>query len=278
MTTISHTQAQPKHETLFRWSATALVATVWISAILFGLYILFFYAAALFQDDMARWNGVLPDLYNEENRTATLSIGLHFAAGGIILILGSIQLITEVRNRFPNVHRWIGRIYVAASLLTAVGGLTFIAVSGTVGGTVMDIGFGLYGILMLVAAVETMRHARAGRIEIHNAWAWRLYALAIGSWLYRMDYGFWFILADGMGHTRNFTGPFDQFMAFFFYLPNLLVVELMLRGRNREGRAGVKMLAGAVFIVATLFLLVGTYFFTVELWGPAILGDYRAIR
>ncbi|MGB0389652.1 MAG: DUF2306 domain-containing protein, partial [Ardenticatenaceae bacterium] len=158
-----------------------------------------------------------------------------------------------------------------ACLFTAVGGLTFIALNGTVGGTVMDIGFGLYGILMLLAAVETFRHAKAGRMETHNAWAWRLYALAIGSWLYRMDYGFWFLLADGAGHTSDFHGWFDQIMAFFFYIPNLIIVELLIRGRNIATSPMMKMLTSIVLILATGFLLLGTYFFTAYLWGPAIL-------
>lgn len=43
-------------------------------------------------------------------------------------------------------HRVGGRIYVAASLLAGVGGLGFIAVKGTIGGTVMDLDFAGYGV------------------------------------------------------------------------------------------------------------------------------------
>jgi len=131
----------------------------------------------------------LPGLY-QEGSTSTKGIGLHFAVGGIILVLGSIQLIEAIRVRYSAFHRWVGRVYVLCSLLAAVGGLAFIFIKGTIGGTVMNMGFALYGLLMLVCSVETFRHARAGRMEQHRAWALRLYALAIGSWLYRMDYGF----------------------------------------------------------------------------------------
>lgn len=92
--------------------------------------------------------------------------------------------------------------------MAAIGGLVFIIVKGTVGGTVMDIGFSIYGLLMLISAIETYRHAAAGRIEKHRGWALRLYALAIGSWLYRMDYGFWLLLSDGLGHSDDFSGTF----------------------------------------------------------------------
>src|SRR3954469_5216316 len=125
---------------LLRWSGIALVATVWGSATLFGLYILAFYAGALAEGEMAKWNGNLAGLYEPGSRAATAGIGMHFAAGGVILVLGCIQLMAGVRKRWPAVHRWIGRVYVTAAFLAGVGGLTFIFTNGTIGRTPMDLG------------------------------------------------------------------------------------------------------------------------------------------
>lgn len=257
---------------LFRWCSILLVVTVWVSAGLFGLYILAFYAAALLGGDLQKWNKILPGLYQPGSAAATTGIGLHFATGGIILLLGSIQLIEAIRVRYSAFHRWVGRIYVLSSLLAAIGGLVFIIAKGTVGGTVMNIGFGLYGVLMFIAGIETYRHARARRIDKHRAWALRLYALAIGSWLYRMDYGFWLLLADGMGHVRNFTGPFDRVMSFFFFIPNLLLAEVLIRSRNYKTSSFLKLGSSLLLLLMTAFLLLGTYYFTKFYWGPAIVG------
>ena len=254
-----------------RWASVALVATVWVSVTLFGLYILAFYAGAVVDRDMERWNTVLPRLYEPSTPAATAGIALHFAAGGVILVLGCVQLLGAVRTRFPALHRWLGRVYVVASLLAGVGGLTFIALKGTVGGPVMDVGFGVYGALMVTSAVQTYRHARARRLEAHRAWSLRLFALAVGSWLYRMDYGFWLLLFDGWGHSEDFRGPFDILMAFWFYLPNLLVAELFIRARRGADSPALRLAAAGVLLAATGFLLLGTYFFTLFLWGPAIL-------
>jgi hypothetical protein len=259
---------------IVRWLGVLLVITVWTSAGLFGLYIIAFYALALVDGNMVKWNEVLPGLYEEGSRAATSGIGLHFAMGGIILILGSIQLVEALRVRYSAFHRWVGRVYVVASLLTAMGGLIFIFIKGTIGGLPMDIGFGLYGILMLVAGVETYRHAAAGRYEQHRAWALRLYALAIGSWLYRMDYGFWFMLAGKLGHTSEFNGLFDRIMAFFFYIPNLLVAEVFIRQRKYTAPAVINILSAILLLLMTAFLLTGTYFFTKFYWGPAIIGMF----
>jgi hypothetical protein len=254
-----------------RWSGIALVATVWGSATLFGLYILAFYAAALAEGKMATWNGNLAGLYVPGARVATAGIGLHFAAGGVILALGCIQLMAGVRKRWPAVHRWIGRVYVTAAFLAGVGGLTFILTNGTIGGTAMNLGFGGYGVLMVIVAVQAYRHARARRLDAHRVWALRLFALAIGSWLYRMDYGFWLLLTDGIGHTQTFTGPFDHVMAFFFYIPNLLVAEMFIRARRVQAGPAMRIAAAGALAAATGFLLLGTYYFTKIYWGPAIL-------
>lgn len=254
-----------------RFAGLLLVIIVWGSAVLFGAYILAFYFIALIQGNTSQWNEVLPDIYDEKTRSATLGIGLHFAAGGIILILGCIQLVKSVRVKYPMIHRIIGRIYVAASIAAALGGLVFIFAKGTIGGLIMDIGFAGYGVLTFVAAVATIYFARSGKMEQHRAWAIRLFALAIGSWLYRMDYGFWFMVTDRLGHKSDFTGAFDYFMDFFFYLPNLLVAEIFI-GRYKVLKSGFAKFIAIVFLAsANLFLLVATYFFTKEYWGPAIL-------
>ena len=254
-----------------RWAGLLLIVTVWTSAGLFGLYILAFYFSSLFSGNLDRWNNILHGLYEKGYMTSTTGIGIHFAAGAIILILGSIQLVKSIQERYPVFHRWVGRIYIFSSLLAAIGGLMFILMKGTIGGMVMNIGFSLYGLLMLVSAIEAYRHAVARRINKHSEWALRLYSLAIGSWLYRMDYGFWLQLTDGLGHQHNFEGLFDRIMSFFFYIPNLLVAEVFIRSCHYKTPPWLNLLSTIFLLLITTFLLLGTYYFTKLYWGPAIL-------
>ncbi len=258
-----------------QWASWILGATVWLSALIFGLYILVVYAYSLFSGEMMNWNDLLPGLYDGSNRTSTVGIGLHFLGGGLLLIFGCIQLLEQVRNRYPLIHRVIGRIYVIASLVTALGGFAFILFKGTIGGWIMDVGFGLYGLLMLVAAWETIRRARKGQFELHRAWALRLFALTIASWLYRMEYGFWFMLADGWGHQDDFHGSFDFFMDFFFYIPNLMVAEIVIRRVQLFRTPALRFGAAAFLLLAISFILLGSYYFTRHLWAPAIIGFFR---
>jgi hypothetical protein len=249
----------------------ALATVVWISAILFAAYILARYVGAMGDGRLDAWNRDLPLLYEAAKPAATTGIGAHFVAGAILLLLGPLQFIQAIRDHAPAVHRWIGRVYASAALIAGLGGLAFIALKGTVGGTPMDIGFGLYGALTVLAAVMTPYYARQRQFVKHRAWAIRLFALAIGSWLFRMDYGLWLSVTHRLGHTKSFDGPFDIVMAYFFYVPNLIGAEIIIRTPiDRMQRAG-RAITAAGLIVATGVVVLGTVYFTRYHWGPDIL-------
>jgi hypothetical protein len=257
-----------------RWTSRTLVAATWLSGAIFGAYILVHYGGALAADDLRAWNARLHGLYDPATPLATIGIGLHFAAGGILLLLGPLQFVAPVRARLPAVHRWVGRFYTVAAMLTGGGGLVYILAHRAIGGAPMSIGFGLYGAAVALSGAETLRHARARRFDLHRAWAIRLYALTVGSWLYRMDYGFWVLLADGAGHTASFDGAFDRFMDFFFYVPNVIIAELIIRGRARRAGPSLRGLAVVAMTLATILILLGTYFYTRYEWGPAMVARF----
>jgi hypothetical protein len=251
-----------------RVATAALVGVCWASAAIFGAYILAFYGGALRAHQLDAWNSTLPELYAPRSLAATIGIGLHFAGGGVLLLLGPLQLIAAVRTRAPRLHRWVGRIYALAALLAGLGGLGYIVARGTIGGAPMDVGFALYGALVVISAVATVRYAISCDLARHRAWALRLFALAVGSWLYRVGYGFWALATNLAGHTPEFRGWFDNVMDFAFYLPNLAVVELAIRARAASPR--VQLVAAIVMIGAAILIGAATVFFTTLAWAPGI--------
>ena len=263
---------------LVSMTATLLVSIVWISSGLFGLYIVAHYGGNFIKGDMEKWNGLFnPNLYDPAYANATRSIAAHFIAGGVILVLGSIQLMERVRNPFLNFHRWVGRVYVAACIFTAIGGLAFIFIRGTVGGPMMNVGFAAYGLAMLLCALQTIRWARLKQIDKHRAWAIRLYALAIGSWLYRMYYGFMFFSNVLEVGPRDFRDPIDVFMIFFFWVPNLLIAEFFIRSSTQRLPRIIQFSGSVVLLLLITFIALATYNVTRYSWGPAILGMFGLV-
>ncbi|MGO4862208.1 DUF2306 domain-containing protein, partial [Campylobacter jejuni] len=108
-----------------------------------GAYIVAFFGGAALRGTPEQWNASLPALFDRAGPVGTMAIGAHFVAGGVLLLLGPIQLIARLRTGWPGLHRWLGRVYVTAAAVTGAGGLGFIITRGTIGGPVMDIGFGL---------------------------------------------------------------------------------------------------------------------------------------
>lgn len=242
-----------------RWLGIAVVALLCLSGLQFCLYIALTYVAPLFGGDLRGWNdNFLPGLYDADNPAATGSIGMHFITGAVVMVLGCVQLLPFLRERWPALHRWNGRIYVALATLTAVGGLGFIVLQGTVGGAVMNIGFGLYGVLMILASVQTIRYARARRFDLHRAWAIRLFVLVIASWLYRLEYGLSALLELG-GRSAGFSGSFDHVMAFAFYLPNLVIAELYVRALRPSSSTLTRTAAFAAMLIAAAVTAMGVY-------------------
>ena len=169
-------------------------------------------------------------------QTSLLALFAHMVSGALVTLLSVVQLAGPIRQRWPRVHRISGRVLAVMAFLTGVGGLIYIGLSGTVGGPLMSVGFGVYGVLMITAAVQTPRLAMARDYARHRRWGLRLIVLGLGSWLYRLHYGIWYGITCtigehicGLAAEPDFSGLFDQIQVFAFYVPYLLALEWWLR-------------------------------------------------
>ena len=88
---------------------------------------------------------------------------------------------------------------------------------------------------MMLSAVMAYVHARAKRFDLHRAWAIRLFAMVLGSWIFDLEFRAWEDLAGGAGIGDGRTrGWFDYVIAYFFFLPNLLVAEFFIRNKHKR--------------------------------------------
>lgn len=156
------------------------------------------------------------------------AVFLHMLTGAALPMMVPFQVALGLSGLLPALHKWLGRLLVLTAVVTAAAGLIFIVLRGTVGGFPMDAGFAVYGLLLLTAALMVLHLARTGQTSRHHRWALRFFVLAMGSWLYRVQYGLWVLATGGIGSNARFTGAFDLFMNAGFYLPWLVLLELFL--------------------------------------------------
>ncbi|NIK46202.1 hypothetical protein FHS46_000519 [Variibacter gotjawalensis] len=243
-----------------------------MSGAFFATYILLYFGGSFFRGHATLWNAGHPGLFDAATPLTTLFMATHLLSGAGILLLGPIQLLTRPRGTVSLLHRCAGRLYVLLAVIVGVVGLTFTLVKGTVGGPPMTFAFGISGVLILVAAERTFTYARARRTELHRTWAIRLFALAIGSWVYRMEYGLWYLAGlRHVGHTSTFTGWFDQIMNFFFYVPNLIVAEWIIRKWETIDRPARRFGAAAVLLTTSILVGVVTASVVAGRWAPRVV-------
>ncbi len=171
---------------------------------------------------------------------ANIAIYSHMIFGGVITVLALVQWAGPLRRGWPRLHRYSGRLLSGLAVATGVGGLSYIVLNGTIGGSEMSAGFALYGMLMIIAAVQTPRMAMTRQYARHRRWAARLIVLCLASWLYRVHYGLFYALVCEHGaesclpySTPEFSGIFDRVQNWAFFLPYLILVEIWVRLRPK---------------------------------------------
>jgi len=177
-------------------------------------------------------------VFHDGGVLANAGIALHMIAGAVLTFGAPLQALPIVRRRWPGLHRRFGYVLFVLAVATGLGGLVYITLNGTVGGWWMSLWFTIYGVAMIWAASNTVYHAIAKDMRRHFAWAVRLVILAVGSWIYRMHYAIWYAATGGVASNEAFTGLFDQIQVAAFFVPYLLIAEIIVR--RREARRGPK--------------------------------------
>ncbi len=194
----------------------------------------------------------------------------HILLATIIIGGGPLQLIPGIRNRYPGFHRWLGRSYVVAAVVSAAAGLYMIWTRGTAGGIWTQLAMSGDGVLIFICAGFALRFAMARNIVRHRRWALRLFMVASAVWLFRVSLMGWVALTGGIGiDWDTFTGPFVYFLGFGQYLVPLAVLELYFRAHDR-GEPGSQLAVATVIGALTLYMGLGIVTATMGMWLPRI--------
>lgn len=118
----------------------------------------------------------------------------HIASGPVVLFLGLPLLSDRFRTRFPQWHRWLGRVQLSCVLfVVAPSGLWMAFYTAT--GTIAGVGFVLLSLSTALSAAQGWRLARARRFAEHRIWMWRCYLLLCSAVLLRVFGGLGSILS-----------------------------------------------------------------------------------
>jgi len=103
----------------------------------------------------------------------------HVAAATFAIAIGGLQFLADLRNRHPQWHRWIGRIYVGTSLFAGTTAF-FLGIERSMGGLDAEV-LGLMVTAFLWVTTTTAGFWAICRrsFAVHRRWMIRSYALAL---------------------------------------------------------------------------------------------------
>ena len=153
----------------------------------------------------------------------------HFLGGAVAIAIGALQFSTRIRTKFVTVHRWLGRTYVLAILVSGTAGL-LLAINST-GGVLARWGFGLLAVAWLASTFTAYRHIRNGRVAAHRQWMIRSYAITLAALTLRFYLPAALLLDLPMGIAY-------QAIAWLCWVPNLLVAEWLIRSGKQTAQVG----------------------------------------
>lgn len=144
----------------------------------------------------------------------------HIVPGGIALFVGWLQFNKRLRQTKPELHRAIGKLYVAAVCISSLCGIG-IGFFAT-GGLISSVGFiGLGGTWFSTTALAYAA-IRRGNTAIHKKWMIYSYAACFAAVTLRI----WLPLLSLA--TRDFTSAY-QIVAWLCWAPNIAVAFLITR-------------------------------------------------
>lgn len=117
--------------------------------------------------------------YNPEFVKHPIQTMVHAVSGLIFMLLGPLQFIKGLRNRFPIFHRFAGRLFMIASLFIGLSGITMVITFPFAGVTEQIIIF-IVAAGFLFSLYQSFQFIKKRKIALHREWIIRVFSIGLG--------------------------------------------------------------------------------------------------
>lgn len=190
--------------------------------VLIGVFAVFFY-----REYAIRYFDWSPESYGSYYWGKRVPLGFHLLGSSLALAMGLPQFWMGFRNRFMNVHRWTGRLYVLGVLIGSIGAFLMSTTSE------QSLGFGFAFSLFALAVAWVITTGAAffaiicRKIKLHKEWMIRSYIVTLAFVTFR-------ILSDYVPYESWGLDPADFItaMAWSSWVFPLMIAEVILQFRK----------------------------------------------
>ena len=233
----------------------------------FIAFILWFFGGHLAGGDLAGLNAK-PHItgYVPGDLAGNLQFVGHALAGALVTLSGAWQLVPTLRRRWPRVHRWNGRVFLAVAVLATLSGFSLTWVRGSQLGTGSTLSISLNGLLILGFAWAAWRSAVRRDFGAHRRHAMRTWLLVNGVWFLRIGIMLAGLLLAPLGIKIDSTGAVFVGVSFASWLLPLALLELYLWAERATPAA--RGAVGALLVAMALLTLAGSAAAVAFMWWP----------
>jgi len=104
---------------------------------------------------------------------------IHILPGALFLVLVPFQFAGSIRQKYLQLHRWMGRCLVVLGLVIGISALVM-SYRMNIGGPNETAATTLYAILFLICLTKGFIHIRRKEIARHREWMIRMYGVGLG--------------------------------------------------------------------------------------------------
>jgi uncharacterized membrane protein len=142
----------------------------------------------------------------------------HMLIAPVALLLGPFQFFSRLRAKYPKIHRWSGRVYVAACVIAGIGG--FVTSFSASGGPVAGLGFGILAVLWVATTLAAWRAAVQRQFALHRLLMRFSYAMTFGAVTLRLQ------IPIGFALGFSSYSAMSVWLAYTAWIPNVIIVAL----------------------------------------------------
>lgn len=159
---------------------------------------------------------------------------LHTVPGFFFMVLGPLQFVSPIRDRWINLHRFSGRVYLVATSLVALGAMAVGFAFPMWGWTFNQWAAFIFGLLLLFFVFKAYSHIRAYRIAQHREWMIRGFAFGLSIATFR-------VLLDDVLQPMGleFTTAWN-IVTYISFAINMTIAELWIRATRPAPKPAVE--------------------------------------
>jgi uncharacterized membrane protein len=127
---------------------------------------------------------------------------IHILPAFLFIVLGALQFVKSLRAKWPQFHRWNGRLVLILGLIIGISGIVMgfkMAISGVSEKAAIT----FFGILFLFSLVRAFICIRQKKIALHREWVLRAYAIGMAVTTTRPIVGIFFATSPLTGLTPH---------------------------------------------------------------------------